>query len=109
VKQVDLGTSDPDSNSVSGPSTSLIQANVKRAAILRLLAERGWISLNQFAQLLGVSYPTALRMKTSYKVKTILVGGVHRIYVEEYNRFQREGNANASANTGHSPPLVRSA
>lgn len=73
-------------------SNSSRENNVKRAAVLQLLAERGWISLNQLSQLLGIAYPTALRMKRAGHIKVIPVGGIHRIYLEEYNRLQKEGN-----------------
>jgi len=68
------------------------EANEKRAAILRLLADRGWVSLSQFAFLVGSAYPTVLRMRDAGQIQTHRVGGIYRVYLEEYNRFQRSGN-----------------
>lgn len=64
----------------------------KRAVLLRLLADRGWVSLKQLSLLLGVAYPTVIRMRDTHKVATMRIGGIYRVSIEEYNRLQREGN-----------------
>jgi len=67
----------------------------KRSEILGLApktAARGWVSLRQFGQLIGVSYPTALRMRTRGYVEAIRVSGIWRISVDEVQRFIEEGN-----------------
>lgn len=56
------------------------------------LATRGWVSLAQFARLVGVSYPTALKLMRNKDVQTVPVGSVHRVYRDEVERFLREGN-----------------
>lgn len=61
------------------------------------LASRGWVSLRQFAKIIDISYPTAMRMKDSGKVSTIRVGGIHRVYSTEVKRFLEEGNATEGA------------
>ncbi len=43
--------------------------------------------------MIGVSYPTALKMKRCGEVQTVKVGGIFRVYAEELRRFQTEGNA----------------
>lgn len=58
------------------------------------LQRRGWISLNQFAKLIGVSYPTALKMRKRGQIVTQRVGSVWRVYTSEVRRFMIEGNAN---------------
>ncbi len=57
------------------------------------LRQRGWVSLNQFAKLIGVSYPTALKMREKGQVVAIHVGSTWRIYTSEVRRFMTEGNA----------------
>lgn len=59
---------------------------------LAKLVSRGWISLAQFGRLIGVSYPTILKMKDQKKVRAIQVGHVYRVYTDEVERFLREGN-----------------
>lgn len=56
------------------------------------LALQGWVSLNGFAKIVDVSYPTALKLKQEGKVRTIQVGSQTRVYRSEVERFLREGN-----------------
>lgn len=62
---------------------------------LKALTGRKWISLRKFADLIGKSYPTVLKMANSdpQKVKAVRVGSQWRVYEEEVWRFLREGNA----------------
>ena len=57
------------------------------------LLSRGYVSLNQFAKIIEVSYPTAMRMVDRGEIKVIQVGGIKRIYTDEVKRFLNEGNA----------------
>ena len=63
-----------------------------RAAGIAALASRGWVSLAQFATLIGISYPTALKMLKRGDVTAVPVGGTYRVYSDEIERYQREGN-----------------
>lgn len=56
------------------------------------LEKHRWVSLRQFAQIIGVSYPTALKLHRSGKVSVLDVGGIHRVYEPEVMRFLQEGN-----------------
>jgi excisionase family DNA binding protein len=56
------------------------------------LASKGWVSMHEFAQLIGVSYPTIMRMRESGNFSYIRVGEQYRVYLEEVERFLREGN-----------------
>lgn len=58
------------------------------------LRQRGWVSLRQFAALIGVSYPTVLKMRKRDEVIAQRVGGTWRVYTGEVRRFMLEGNAN---------------
>lgn len=80
----------------------------KQRKELASLLSRGWVSLRQFAKIIGVSYPTAQRMKNNGDVKVVKVGGVHRVYSDEVKRFLRDGNANNGDGEGASgsPPLL---
>jgi len=71
---------------------------------LATLAGKGWVSLNQFARIANVSYPTALRMQKDGRVRTIRVGGIHRVYAEEVERFLKEGNFKGEGSKDSSPP-----
>lgn len=51
----------------------------------------GWVSLNKAAKLLGISYPTATRLRQQGRIKTIRIGGVFRVYADELRRIMREG------------------
>ncbi len=74
------------------------------AKIIAFLAARGYVSLNQFARLVGVSYPTALKMRDRGDVKTVPVGGVFRVYNDEIQRFLEKGNnSGESLGSPHSP------
>ncbi|KKL66143.1 hypothetical protein LCGC14_2147920 [marine sediment metagenome] len=57
------------------------------------LATRGWVSLNKFAVLIGVSYPTVLKMRDRGDVRCVKVGGINRVYQAEVQRYLKEGNA----------------
>lgn len=56
------------------------------------LASKGWVSMHEFAQLIGVSYPTVMRMREADNFAYIRVGEQYRVYLEEVERFLREGN-----------------
>ncbi len=70
----------------------------KPSSALATLATRGWVSLRQFATLIGVSYPTVLRLKDRGAVKTVLVGSIYRVYNDEATRFLAEGNHPSTKN-----------
>lgn len=57
------------------------------------LATRGWTSLNGFAKIIGVTYPTALAMRNRGQVNCVQVGGVFRVYDDEVKRFLHQGNS----------------
>ncbi len=59
---------------------------------LAYAASRGWVSLRQFANIIGVSYPTACRMRDRGEVSVVKCGGIYRIYTSELRRFMSEGN-----------------
>ena len=71
---------------------------------LAALALQGWVSLNQFAKIVGISYPTASKLIKENKLDAIPVGGINRIYATEVKRFLREGNKvqNEGLTTPHS-------
>ena len=69
--------------------TSLQKDSQDIAALL----SRGYMSLNQFAKIIEVSYPTICRMRDRGEVKVIKVGGINRVYTDEVKRFLNEGNA----------------
>lgn len=62
------------------------------------LAREGWVSLSGFAEVVGISYPTALKLANQGKVVITPVGGVKRVYQEEVLRFMREGNFKGALN-----------
>lgn len=68
------------------------------------LSTRGWVSLNQFSKIVGVSYPTAQKLVKNNHVETIRVGSTIRVYTDEVRRFLKEGNKvqNEGSNTPHS-------
>ncbi len=59
---------------------------------LAALATRGWVSLRQFANIAGVSYPTVCRMRDRGNIQTTQVGGIFRVNADEVKRFLRDGN-----------------
>lgn len=67
------------------------------------LTARGWVSLRQFAIIIGVSYPTAMRMRDKGAVHVVRVGGVNRVYQNELKRFLKEGNAAETSEGEESP------
>ena len=56
------------------------------------LASRGWVSLNECAGIIDVSYPTMLAMRNRGDVQTIKVGGIYRVYQDELVRLLTKGN-----------------
>ena len=68
------------------------------------LSLRGYVSLRQFAKIIDVSYPTAVKLMKEGKVDGIKVGGITRIYANEVNRYLLEGNKeqDEGSNTPHS-------
>lgn len=61
-------------------------------SIQESLATDGYISLRQFSALIGVSYPTARAMQARGEIRGVPVGKRVRIYADEVQRFQDEGN-----------------
>jgi excisionase family DNA binding protein len=54
---------------------------------LQELAGRNYVSLDQAAKLIGVSYQTALKYVKSGKLKAVRVGGGWRIYEDSLKAF----------------------
>lgn len=69
--------------------TNLPKDNTDIAALM----SRGYVSLNKFAKIIDVSYPTAHRMYENGQIKAVRVGGIIRVYTDEVRRFLNEGNA----------------
>lgn len=63
-----------------------------RAKIINKLASRGWISLSQMADLIGISYPTMLAIRDRKEIACTPIGHNWRIYEEEVERYLSEGN-----------------
>lgn len=68
-----------------------------------LLATQGYLSLSGFVQYLKkhhpharIAYPTAVKLVSEGKIRSVRVGKMHRIYRDELERFVREGNYEAS-------------
>lgn len=61
----------------------------KESDELAKLFSQGWVSLLKFSKLVGVSYPTAVRMIKRGDVIGVRVGGVTRIYMDEVRRFMK--------------------
>jgi len=72
------------------------------------LLSRGFVSLNKFAQMIDVTYPTAHRMYNRGEIKGIRVGGVIRVYSDEIKRFLNEGNASSVESAGGEIPPATS-
>jgi excisionase family DNA binding protein len=68
------------------------ELRVRIAQRVMVLAQRGWISLRQFADLADISYPTARKLRDEGKIDYVMVGDQCRIYAEEVERFLRHGN-----------------
>lgn len=60
-------------------------------SVARLSA--GWVSLNRAAKLLGISYPTVVRLRRQGRIKTIRIGGIFRVYTDEIRRIAVEGTS----------------
>jgi len=91
----------------------MVSSSVSSTSGLDHLRKRGWVSLRQFAVLIGVSYPTALKMRARDQVIAQRVGSVWRVYTTEVRRFMQEGNANQPSSlaklaerTGRSTPRM---
>lgn len=54
------------------------------------LSTKGFVSLKQFASLLGVSYNTARNMKDRKEVEVLEVGGISRVYAAEVRKHLRK-------------------
>lgn len=63
--------------------------NVKRA--LKHLRKKGWVSLRQFSNILGVSYPTILKYRNKKMFRYSWVGHTCRIYGDEVRRILSDG------------------
>jgi len=53
---------------------------------------KDWVSLRRAAKIIGVSYPTAARLRVAGHLRCVKTGGIYRVYQEELERFLREGN-----------------
>lgn len=56
------------------------------------LIQKQFLSLRQFAEIIGISYPTALKYKKDERICTVQVGKREMIPVGEVSRFMTEGN-----------------
>ena len=56
------------------------------------LAERGWVSLPELADLLGVSVQTVYAMRDNDNFRYVVVGAHARVYLEEVRRLLLHGN-----------------
>lgn len=63
----------------------------------------GWVSLNQCAKAIGVSYPTIQRLRAQGRIRITPVGGVFRVYADELKRLLTEGTADIVAAPGGGP------
>lgn len=52
------------------------------------------MSLRQFAQRIGKTYPTVLRMRNKGDVQVIKIGGIYHVTEAELRRILSEGNFN---------------
>jgi excisionase family DNA binding protein len=57
---------------------------------------RDWVTLREFARIIGVTYQTVLRYKADGKIAVMRIGGRFRVSVDEVKRFEREGNLPSS-------------
>jgi hypothetical protein len=57
----------------------------KRA--LEHLRKHGWVSLAQFAKLVGISYQSALNYRILGRVESIQVGHIYRVYIKSIRKF----------------------
>jgi hypothetical protein len=73
--------------------------------LLDELAEKGWLSLNKFAQLISVTYPTAMKMVKRGNVIVIPVGGVNRVMQDEVLRYLKHGNTRPEADAPVEPAI----
>ena len=64
---------------------------------------RKYVSLREFAIIVGITYQTALKYKNDGVIQVVQVGGRFRIYTEELMRFQREGNLPHDQPQSHDP------
>ena len=55
--------------------------------------EEDWVTLSDLCKSQGVGYRTGLAWIRKGWVKSVMVGGRHRIYASEVRRFLTEGNA----------------
>ncbi len=84
----------------------MISSETNKAKTLEQLTSQGWLSLNKFAVIADMSYPTALKAAREGKVEVVKVGGVNRVYKDEILRFLSEGNkpTDGGSKSPH-PPL----
>lgn len=73
---------------------------MSQAKLIQELSLRGYVSLNKFAKIIGVAYPTAVRLVKRGDVLAVRVGGINRVYADEIQRFMEEGNANKTVRAG---------
>jgi len=77
-----------------------VTSELNESAVFAHLSRRGWVSLRQFATLIGVSYPTACRMRDRQEVNAVKVGGIYRVYSDEVQRFMSHGNLSGGDGSG---------
>ena len=53
---------------------------------------KDYVSLRKAAKIIGVSYPTATRMRIAGHLRCVKTGGIYRVYHNELERFLKEGN-----------------
>ena len=64
-----------------------------KASNLATQLSAGWVSLSKASKLIGISYPTAVRLRQQGRIRTIRIGGVFRVYTDEIKRIMREGTS----------------
>lgn len=72
-----------------------IPAKVKQkeyTAVRNSMAAKAYLSIRQFANYVGMSYPTALKICRLGQARTITIGSHIKVTIEEANRFRTEGN-----------------
>lgn len=79
----------------------------KQQEAIALLKEKGFVSLVKFADIIRVSYMTALKMRDRGDVITTHIGGVYRVYAHEVYRFLEQGNANRTEGHALLTHLIR--
>ncbi len=64
----------------------------ERPKSLAQIIAKGHCSLREATKLIGVSYPTICKLRDANHLRTIKVGGIYKVTVDEIERFLTEGN-----------------